>query len=624
MNGSKCWLFAELYGDEEYIVGINLNSSGEECWYWERDKEEGTTVISSQLVNGSVLISGVSYQSTVLKYYNLLIDFYDQDFTPVVGTNGKVTHIQDQLIIKFNPDALQTSFVNNTELEFAPISEAIKSNFIDSLESVIDSIVDFDSIVVSKLYPYKTYADTIDTNALGDTVAYKAHWSNLLVHFEQDIDELHIDTLLDTLFYSTIDHCCLNYCLFDRASPNDQDFTARPALYDSGSPDESIDWLEAYEGGFLDASDKVKAGIVDNGIQWKHPDFKILGGGSKIKWGANGFSNRVFRSIPKASYHGTATAGVIGARTNNSIGISGVAGGKGDGENPDYGIELIDLLGGKAVDTFKVWSAVQIACDKGYQKGVRLFNHGYSTGGVQSDDYASFRNFFRNMARLGSVNCIAIGFDLENFLFYNEGVFSHHMPSCLAADHLGLRVGSYWKDVIPGWTNTYGAQYRDNTTHSVTDVLAPGLELVYSLNHTSGYEDYGGTSAAVSLGTGCAGALMGYFFIKTGRNLLIEDVEEILERGAKDITYSGATLEGFDSYASTGYDLPSGWGQLQLGTAFKKIEHPNYTIKHFHGRSAVVKTKIATDQEITLLEPVIGLDYLKNDGSNVVYKPEFD
>lgn len=72
----------------------------------------------------------------------------------------------------------------------------------------------------------------------------------------------------------------------------------------------------------------VKVAVIDTEIDWQHPDIGTGNDGYKNIDESLGY-NYLFntQNVVSPHYHGTAVAGVIGAKINNEIGISGIIGG---------------------------------------------------------------------------------------------------------------------------------------------------------------------------------------------------------------------------------------------------------------------------------------------------------
>jgi hypothetical protein len=86
----------------------------------------------------------------------------------------------------------------------------------------------------------------------------------------------------------------------------------------------------------------VKIGVVEDGFWWNHNDIEVAGG-VRIEGEYDFLFGWIYYPVPPNlqdyNEHATKCAGIIGAKTNNSIGIAGIAGG--DGDTP--GCNLFDI-----------------------------------------------------------------------------------------------------------------------------------------------------------------------------------------------------------------------------------------------------------------------------------------
>ncbi len=99
---------------------------------------------------------------------------------------------------------------------------------------------------------------------------------------------------------------------------------------------------------------KVKIGIIDDGVDPRHPDLNVVAGYDALTGNAT--------SMPSAmESHGTSVAGVIAARANNGIGGAGVAPGL-----PIIGVRLVSSNPGSSLfSDYQIYNAFKFCTDKG-------------------------------------------------------------------------------------------------------------------------------------------------------------------------------------------------------------------------------------------------------------------
>ena len=119
--------------------------------------------------------------------------------------------------------------------------------------------------------------------------------------------------------YAEVDKILTAYAA---ARPNDPRFTEQYALDVINAPE---GWSAAGLGGFP-STGGAKVGIIDTGINGTHPEFS----GGRISNCAQsttlfGVGGEIRSGCADTDGHGTAVAGILGARANNGIGIAGVA-----------------------------------------------------------------------------------------------------------------------------------------------------------------------------------------------------------------------------------------------------------------------------------------------------------
>lgn len=99
---------------------------------------------------------------------------------------------------------------------------------------------------------------------------------------------------------------------------------------------------------------EVIVAIVDGGIEYNHPDIEAN------MWSGIGYNFRQNISTIYPQTHATMVAGIVGAATNNDLGISGIAGGSGSGTD---GVRLMTCMVyspqgfGSGFESAHIWAA---------------------------------------------------------------------------------------------------------------------------------------------------------------------------------------------------------------------------------------------------------------------------
>ena len=283
---------------------------------------------------------------------------------------------------------------------------------------------------------------------------------------------------------------------------------------------------------------QVRIGVVGSGIDASHPDMalKVVGGHNYHDppppgdpWGDDG---RNFG-------HETNVAGIIAARTNNQIGIAGIAGGWNSGQN-DIGAVLYSLRGtdnnGIMEATDMAW-AIYGGVDH-FQCNVINISWGkwYSSALHRAVTWAQ------------SHRCTIVA-AVGNTLFGPE---RPNYPSDYE-DSWVVAIGAYGPDGIycrAGINCLFDSEFG-----YPLDVLAPGVS-VKTTGLNSGYVDFGGTSAAAPHGAGTIALVLSRI-----PRLRSEAVNWIINHSAVEAGQGG-------------YDDLYGWGRISAKTIFQTYLNP--------------------------------------------------
>jgi len=276
--------------------------------------------------------------------------------------------------------------------------------------------------------------------------------------------------------------------------------TPKPTATPTPTPMQTLPWgvdrIDAELIWATTSADLIKVGIIDTGIDIKHPDLK-----DNLKGGVN--TIRATSSYTDDNGHGTHVAGIVGA-LNNTIGVVGV------GPQIDlYGVKVLDRRGSGYL------SDVIEGLDWAVQNRMQVVNVSLGT----SSDVQSFREAVQRVNSAGIVQVAAAG---------NSGaavIFPAAYPEVIAVSATDNT------DTIASWSSR-GLE---------VDLAAPGVN-IYSTYKGSKYTTLSGTSMASPHVAGAAALVLSvpskcdYNFDSVCSPA---EVQQRLEATAEDIGVSG-------------------------------------------------------------------------------------
>lgn len=314
--------------------------------------------------------------------------------------------------------------------------------------------------------------------------------------------------------------------------PNDTYVNKQWAINNTGQTGgiagEDINVLEAWD--ITKGSKDIIIAIVDEGVDYTHEDLNV---GDKLVTGYDACFKRDNPNPEPADAHGTACAGIAAAKSNNKIGIAGVA--------PDCKIMGIRIAYGVKSGGEIVWvtddAKIADGIVKSVDRGADVLSNSWGGGGA-SQTITNAITYAKQKGRNGKgcVVCFAAGND-NGKVSYPGNLSS--VITVAACNEYGERKSKTSRDGEYWWGSNYGPQ---------VDVAAPGVH-IYTTDimnkagySTGNYEDgFNGTSAATPHVAGLAALVL-----SVAPGLKASEVEEIIKNTADDIT-----PKGFDNY--TGY-----------------------------------------------------------------------
>ncbi len=581
-------------GNNTDFINLCYNSNGGIEWYNMYGNSGMDAAIDIKTAaGGSVYITGKYNNNGTDKYLLSKFTLHKSPQSVVYDTIGKPLYMKDELIIRFDSSALYTQKFQTIDNVFGKAGDFIHPDVIDSMEIKL-GISNLEEAIVSKIHKRLTIFDTISISRLGDTVRMPNFWATLLLELPQQRSISSEPEMADSL---------MNLVVIAYAEPNfivESDFVPDDFLYNGVAQaglhpvftptdfsDADINMEEAWD--YARGNPNIKVGVVGHRIYWRHEDFnKVNTSGveassmaeSKVSDGFSFIFNAPLGTLLPTSRHETQCAGVIGALSNNNLGVAGIAGGDMSNPNPSLrnsGCTLISLeVFDDAHQTIAQCAAAIIEGASSSGFGVHILNNSWGDeNGARSLWEAvefAYQNNVLVVASRGN-----LGVDIPRF----PATYTPDRVLCVGGCGInGERLTN---------SNTSPGTNCPSNFGSGMDVIAPATSdlirtTAFSSINTSAYWKFGCTSGAAPHASGLAALMMGYIDDlgnSAPNHLAPEDVDNIIQATAQDKNVS-------NNPPNTTYDDQTGWGLIDAGAAMKAIQFPQYIIKHFNQNNATV------------------------------------
>ncbi|MCD6067869.1 MAG: C-terminal target protein [Bacteroidetes bacterium] len=288
-----------------------------------------------------------------------------------------------------------------------------------------------------------------------------------------------------------------NHYISQRGIPDDTQFANQYALNNTGQAggtvDADIDAVEAWDvttGGLSALGDTIVVAVIDAGFQVTHPDLnfwknyhEIAGNGIDDDGNGyvddvNGWNVFLHNNTIVNNQHGTHVAGIVGARGNNNLGVSGVC----------WNVKLMPVVGATTVESQAIEAYDYVMeCRRLYNtsngaKGAFVVATN-SSFGVDHGLPANFPIWCAYYDSLGRVGVLSAGATANS----NWDVDAAGDIPCNCPSPFFIGVSSTDRNDAKVGNSGYGVQS--------IDLAAPGAS-VYSTYTGSSYNTLTGTSMA--------------------------------------------------------------------------------------------------------------------------------
>lgn len=574
--------------------------------------------------DGNVFVSGTRIAGDT-QYVTIMYEQYQRNDSAIYDTFSVPRYLQNQVIVRFSKEALEPDAINNRKKVFGNTTDFLTTDAYNELNSKLSC--DFRASTMIKIFPELTLADTIMITRSGDTLRAPDFYTAFLVIYpDTGIDEQEVCDSLNHCF-PLVQYAHKNsLATLQGNPPDDPEYDLggtgcnQGGLADStlfpGSTNVEAAWnLEV-------GNPNIRVGVVDAAIDGYHEDF----GGTPTSFLAgkvqgwdfqNNMDEQLFESTQAGqphSNHGTAMAGTIGAIRNNTLGISGIAGGDLN-DNGNVGVSLYSIRAWDDaqgwVDAATIARAIYHSAQGGhdslqgiyYHYAVAIMNNSYAFTtpypppftpdfvGASYNRVTLLRDAVHAVNREGVIFVASRGEGHSNALTF---------PACYEDSWVlnisGSDLSGNWED-----NNTSPRDFGGGIDLIAPSVTSLSRTTTYNLvSQTSNYVSSNGTSTSAAYVSGVSALLLSYYenpALAPGQILYPEDVEYLLERSASipqfyDPEYVGA-------------------GRLNAAGLLNLVQKPKRKVIHVANSSTTNATTTLLDTAvlIKLAEPLSVFNY---------------
>ncbi len=561
----------------------------------------------------SVIVTGSSNSGEGQQYVSIKYELWEKPKIIEYDSSARAINYGNELVVRFNPEYIDTSFINNEYLEWSVLDSFLAIEIVDTVYKLLN--IDGDGVLRAyKIYKHFKSNDTISLTYGGDTIKTPPLWSTVVVEIP---DSLPLNAAVDSLSkVAEIIYSEKNFIYELQSIPDDPYYPQQYGLFSNPTyPGADINVKYVWDN-YGDNCIFIKMGIIDYGNASQYYNNKDL-------------PNRIKNDKLPFYYsngHATSTIGVIAAIKNNEYAISGIC------REPDIYL--------RNANNKSLAEIANLVHELALKEKVHLIHFGFAN---------------KNYYSVTLMDVIDHAYHMQTSFIAprgNEGNDELAYPSCYDDDRI-MSVGASGIDGFRanGTGNGSGDDIENGSSWgNDMDFLAPGVkELIVTLYYGAAiggqYPDvnlnFSGTSAAAAHVTGVVGLLQAYlnYYGTYPSPVAPEDIEQVLQKGAKNVSYLQKSAWGLINAGNT-FDLVNTNDYLMLRRSWKSVlgtQNPwkvDQQIELKHGFYGLAKGtykvdiyKVSVNQSHSISPPasanaLVADSWIRNSASNLWDKPD--
>ncbi len=302
-----------------------------------------------------------------------------------IPSGAPAKFVEGELLVKFKDGILDFAALESTAQRFSTSDVFVKST---TVEAVLKSnnATGMRRAVLNARPSQKT-----SVSRSGENISVPDFYNLMVIEVTRKADVLKLCEEFSKM--PEVEYAEPNYLLEHHDSPpNDQNYALQRGFEQPNDID--IDANRAWD--FSTGNSQIRVGVIDNGVDYHHPDLGgSFGAGSKVAGGYDYFNNDGDPDDDNISSHGTACAGIIGGLRNNTIGIAGLGGGNGAG---NIGVSIYAFKAGGSGTSLSTDAIISAIYDGSSSSGFACHVLNNSYGGP------SYNESMRSAIRFGAQN----------------------------------------------------------------------------------------------------------------------------------------------------------------------------------------------------------------------------